>query len=52
MLVTQDQNFDEVLNAKRVQLTYRHLKTIQHADANLENREPQAARTLRMLRNK
>ncbi|KAG5393635.1 hypothetical protein IGI04_023598 [Brassica rapa subsp. trilocularis] len=37
------QDSDEVLDAKGVQLTYRHLKTIQHTDDNFGNREPQAA---------
>ncbi|KAF2618576.1 hypothetical protein F2Q68_00040313 [Brassica cretica] len=42
MLVAQDQDSNEVLDAKGIQLAYRHLETIQHTDDNFRNREPQA----------
>ena len=41
MLVAQDQDSNEVLDAKGIQLAYRHLETIQHTDNNFGNREPQ-----------
>ncbi|KAF3502852.1 hypothetical protein F2Q69_00043167 [Brassica cretica] len=41
MLIAQDQDSDEVLDAKGIQLAYRHPETIQHTDDNLGNREPQ-----------
>ena len=41
MLVAQDQDSNEVLDAKRIQLAYRHPETIQHTDDNFGNREPQ-----------
>ncbi|KAL0645716.1 hypothetical protein Bca4012_044007 [Brassica carinata] len=43
MLVAQDQDSYEVLDAKRIQLAYRHPKTTQHTDDNLGDREPQTA---------
>ncbi|KAG5397470.1 hypothetical protein IGI04_019284 [Brassica rapa subsp. trilocularis] len=43
MLVAQNQDSNKVLDAKGVQLAYRHLKTIQHTNVNFGNREPQAA---------
>ena len=42
MLIAQDQDSNEVLNGKEIQLAYRHLETIQHTDDNFGNREPQA----------
>ena len=40
MLVAQDQDSNEVLDAKGVQLAYGHLKMIEHTDDNFGNREP------------
>ena len=42
MLVAQNQDSNEVLNDKGIQLAYRHLETIQHTDDNFGNRESQA----------
>ena len=42
MLVAQDQDSTEVLDAKGIQLAYCHFETIQHTDDNFGNREPQA----------
>ena len=42
MLIAQDQDSNEVLNSKEIQLAYRHLETIQHTDDNFGNQEPQA----------
>ena len=43
MLITQDHNADEMLEAGRIQLAYRYLKTIKHTDDDFWNREPQTA---------
>ncbi|KAF3573368.1 hypothetical protein F2Q69_00059181 [Brassica cretica] len=43
MLITQDHNADEMLEAGRIQLAYRYLKTIKHTDDDFRNREPQTA---------
>ena len=43
VLVSQDQDADKELDTEGVQLTYRYLKAIQHADDDFGNREPQAA---------
>ena len=42
MLVAQDQDSNEVLNGKGIQLAYCHLETLQHSDDDFGNREPQA----------
>ncbi|KAF2585538.1 hypothetical protein F2Q70_00036136 [Brassica cretica] len=43
MLVAQDQDPYEVLDAKRIQLAYRHPETTQQTDDDLGDREPQTA---------
>ena len=43
MLVTQDHDAYEVLDTDGVQLAYRYLKTIQHANKDFENWKPQTA---------
>ncbi|KAF2532096.1 hypothetical protein F2Q70_00029386 [Brassica cretica] len=43
VLVAQDQDADKVLDTEGVQLTYRYLKGIHHADDDFGNRKPQAA---------
>ena len=42
MLVTKDHQTDEVLQASEAQLTYRYFETLENADYDLRNREPQA----------
>ncbi|KAF2609449.1 hypothetical protein F2Q68_00043222 [Brassica cretica] len=45
MLLAQDQDSNEVLDAKGIQLAYRHPETIQHTDDNFGNREPKTTVT-------